>query len=141
MPKNDEGEFEMMLGNKQLLSVFFIVIVLLGVFFVMGYIVGRSSTPGKSELASTASGTVNPAPSPTPRSLPPREVASEPAPPTEPAPARAEPQPIVEKPRTETAEPAPVEERLANGNGATLRTRHASSRFLLASGRGEAAGR
>jgi hypothetical protein len=43
MPKNEEGEFELILGNKQLLSVFFIVVVLLGVFFTMGYIVGRNS--------------------------------------------------------------------------------------------------
>ncbi len=42
MPKNEEGEFELILGNKQLLSVFFIVVVLLGVFFTMGYIVGRN---------------------------------------------------------------------------------------------------
>ena len=45
MPKNEDGEFELILGNRQLLSVFFIVVVLLGVFFTMGYIVGRNSTP------------------------------------------------------------------------------------------------
>jgi hypothetical protein len=45
VPKNDDGEFELILGNKQLLGVFFIVIVLLAVFFTMGYIVGRNSTP------------------------------------------------------------------------------------------------
>jgi cell division septation protein DedD len=45
MPKNEEGEFELILGNKQLLSVFFIVVILLGVFFTMGYIVGRNSGP------------------------------------------------------------------------------------------------
>jgi len=45
VPKNDDGEFELILGNRQLLSVFFIVVVLLGVFFTMGYIVGRSSAP------------------------------------------------------------------------------------------------
>ncbi len=45
MPKNEDGEFELILGNRQLLSVFFIVVVLLGVFFTMGYIVGRSSAP------------------------------------------------------------------------------------------------
>jgi cell division septation protein DedD len=44
MPRNDDGEFELVLGNKQLLSVFFLVIVLLGVFFAMGYIMGRSGT-------------------------------------------------------------------------------------------------
>ena len=50
MPKNDEGEFELILGNRQLISVFLIVVVLLGVFFSMGYIVGRNSA-GASELA------------------------------------------------------------------------------------------
>lgn len=42
MPKNEEGEFELVLGNRQLLSVFFIVVVLLGVFFAMGLLMGRS---------------------------------------------------------------------------------------------------
>ena len=45
MPTNEEGEFELVLGNKQLLSVFFIVIILLGVFFTIGYLLGRSSGP------------------------------------------------------------------------------------------------
>ncbi|HYI97541.1 MAG TPA: SPOR domain-containing protein [Bryobacteraceae bacterium] len=50
MPRNEaaelEGqEFELILGNKQLLSVFFIVVILLGVFFTMGYVVGRNSAP------------------------------------------------------------------------------------------------
>ncbi len=45
MPKNEDGEFELLLGNRQLMSVFFIVVILLGVFFAMGYIVGRNSSP------------------------------------------------------------------------------------------------
>ncbi len=45
MPRNDEGEFELILGNKQLLSVFFLVVILLGVFFTLGYVVGRSAGP------------------------------------------------------------------------------------------------
>ncbi len=45
MPRNEDGEFELVLGNRQLLSVFFIVVVLLGIFFTMGYIVGRNSAP------------------------------------------------------------------------------------------------
>lgn len=52
MPKNEDGEFELILGNTQLLSVFFIVVILLGVFFTMGYIVGRNSSPvGATEVA------------------------------------------------------------------------------------------
>jgi cell division septation protein DedD len=45
MGRSEDGEFELILGNKQLLSVFFIVVVLLGVFFTMGYIVGKNSLP------------------------------------------------------------------------------------------------
>jgi cell division protein FtsN len=48
--RGDEGEFELILGNRQLLSVFFIVVVLLGVFFTMGYIVGKNSVSA-TELA------------------------------------------------------------------------------------------
>jgi hypothetical protein len=56
MPTNEEGEFELILGNRQLLSVFFIVVVLLGVFFTMGYIVGRNTMPGSARVASAKSG-------------------------------------------------------------------------------------
>lgn len=51
MPKNDEGEFELVLGNRQLISVFVIVVILLGVFFSMGYIVGRNSSPAPAVTA------------------------------------------------------------------------------------------
>lgn len=43
--KADSGELEVVLGSKQLLSVFFVVVILLALFFVMGYIVGRNSVP------------------------------------------------------------------------------------------------
>jgi len=46
VPKNEDGEFELILGNRQLLSVFFIVVVLFALFFVMGYILGRPAGPG-----------------------------------------------------------------------------------------------
>ncbi len=52
MPKNEDGEFELVLGNRQLLSVFFIVVALMGVFFAIGYILGRNSGPMSSEVAS-----------------------------------------------------------------------------------------
>src|SRR5688572_16218416 len=74
MPTNEEGEFELVLGNKQLLSVFFIVVLLLGVFFTMGYIVGRNTMPSETQLAS---GRETPVPGEAPASsLPP---ASEPS--------------------------------------------------------------
>ncbi len=102
MPKNEDGEFELVLGNKQLLSMFFVVVVLLGVFFVMGYIVGRNSAPliatdipHKPEVKPPVGD--SPAPKETP--APQAEVA--------PAPAKTTPPPP-EKPAEKAPEPAPT---------------------------------
>jgi len=112
VPRNDDGEFELILGNRQLMSVFFIVVILLGVFFAMGYIVGRNSSPvGAPEVASRrpetksadadSSSSARETPAKAPVDLPketdsqPKETASQqgpatkPAPPPEPAPAPA----------------------------------------------------
>ena len=43
MARSDEGEFELILGNRQLLLVFGVLVLVLGVFFTMGYIVGRNN--------------------------------------------------------------------------------------------------
>lgn len=51
MPKNEDGEFELILGNRQIFSVFFVVVALFGVFFAMGYIMGHNSGPMTSEAA------------------------------------------------------------------------------------------
>lgn len=51
LTKNEEGEFELVLGNRQLVSVFLIVVVLLGVFFSMGYFVGRNSPAAPTDTA------------------------------------------------------------------------------------------
>lgn len=68
MARTEDGEFELILGNKQLLSVFFIVVVLLGVFFTMGYIVGKNSVApgefaGRREPIVVEPGPVSPKPS------------------------------------------------------------------------------
>lgn len=49
MARTEEGEFELILGNRQLISVFLIMVILLGVFFSMGYIVGRNSATAAVE--------------------------------------------------------------------------------------------
>lgn len=51
MKNTETGEFELVLGNRQVLSVFFIVVILFGVFFAMGYIVGRNSAPSPRQSA------------------------------------------------------------------------------------------
>jgi cell division septation protein DedD len=43
MPVDNEEHKEILLGNKQLLSIFFIVVVLLGVAFTIGYTIGKNT--------------------------------------------------------------------------------------------------
>ncbi len=76
MPKSEDGEFELVLGNRQLLSGFFIIVILFGIFFTMGYFVGRSSSP--SAVAPAAKGDSSAGASASP--LPPgqAEVVTEP---------------------------------------------------------------
>lgn len=107
MPKNDDGEFELILGNRQLMAVFFIVVILLAVFFALGYMVGRPSplvtapevaahraetkSADADAPASTRETTKEPA-TPAPADVPkeadsqPKETASQQGPATKPAP-------------------------------------------------------
>jgi cell division septation protein DedD len=56
MKNNETGELELVLGNRQLLSGFFVIALLFGVAFAMGYIVGRNSAPSPKLQAETAAG-------------------------------------------------------------------------------------
>ena len=62
MLRSSESETEILLGNKQLLGIFFVVAILLGVAFTGGYMVGKSgtakrtaeNTPAATDTATTA---------------------------------------------------------------------------------------
>jgi cell division septation protein DedD len=134
MPKNEDGEFELILGNKQLLSVFFIVVILLGVFFTMGYLVGRHSSPvaptetaqnepkpaapdtstkpgpASGQPAASATTTATAAPSSTPASTTPAIDNTKPTtapPPPPPAPKETAPAPAPAAASPVPDEPAP----------------------------------
>ncbi|HYP15378.1 MAG TPA: SPOR domain-containing protein [Bryobacteraceae bacterium] len=49
VPESQDNNFEMTLGNRELLGVLTVVVVMLGVFFGMGYVVGRSSAPVEAQ--------------------------------------------------------------------------------------------
>ena len=51
MRKNDTGEFELVVGDRQLLSAFFIVVLLCAVAFAMGYVVGQNAPKSGKTLA------------------------------------------------------------------------------------------
>jgi hypothetical protein len=110
LPKNEDGEFELILGNRQLLSVFFIVVILLGVFFTMGYIVGRNSGTVTADLTpvpgvdarppATEAPARTPDPAPPPAPSTPTETA--PQQPATPLPAaERDPEPPKREPKTE----------------------------------------
>jgi cell division septation protein DedD len=75
MAKNETGEFELVLGNQQLLIGFAVVLILFGVFFAMGYIVGRNSTPSPRMAAEMQA-----PPSSQPEPVRPQNAAPAPAP-------------------------------------------------------------
>lgn len=81
MPKTEDGEYELVLGNRQLLSIFFIVVVLLGIGFTLGYILGRNAPGSGTEVAEKTADTTTT--SAAVEDLPPPPVStasSEPAP-------------------------------------------------------------
>ena len=107
MAKNDDGEFEVLLGNKQLLSLFFVVVILLGVFFSMGYMLGRGSGSGGAATTAARKEAATTTPSGFPNTYSATELPSAPTP-APPAPAASpEAPPAVETrpPVRETNEP------------------------------------
>ena len=124
----EDQQREIVLGNKQLLSVFFIVVAMMGVAFTIGYIIGRnggnvsaaslgsafgSGTAGSSKNAPLASAPVtapDDAPpqtsTPVPVQIPSKETPPAESPAASPAPATA--QQVTSAPDVATSEkPAP----------------------------------
>jgi len=54
MARNEEGEFELLVGTRQLLTLVFILMVMFGVVFSMGYFVGRSAGPETPPVSAAA---------------------------------------------------------------------------------------
>jgi cell division protein FtsN len=59
MFQDQDGEREILLGNKQLLGIFFVLAVLFAVFFTAGYMVGRNGVE-KKPAATSANATSSP---------------------------------------------------------------------------------
>ena len=115
MRNNETGEFELVVGNKQLLSGFAIVVLLFGVGVAMGYILGQNSPRSAKLQPETTAAAAAPAASDA-RPLP---AAPASAPPPAPAPeqpsatAAAQPSPTEPPPDTR-AQPATQPARESN---------------------------
>src|SRR5581483_7313125 len=108
MPKNETGEFELVLGNRQLLSGFAVIAILFGVFFAMGYIVGRNSTPSSRAAADTQTTSTGAANQPDPGRAQSAPQSATPAPvaAAEAASTPAQAPPVVDTPPVPTPSPA-----------------------------------
>lgn len=117
MRNNETGEFELVVGNHQLLSGFFIVVLLFAVAFAMGYVVGQNSPRSAKVQAESAQQPVagsqpdsRPQPAgPVPAAQTPAQTpVSDPAPPDAAA-SDATAQPTTQPARdSSTAPPAPA---------------------------------
>jgi cell division septation protein DedD len=75
-----DGEKELVLGNKQLISLFFVVVALCGVFFAVGYMIGRNTS--KAATAAADSAPVAATAAQAQESEPPRETVATDTPPS-----------------------------------------------------------
>ena len=109
MRSSSASETEILLGNKHLLGIFFVIAILLGVAFTGGYMVGRNST--EKRPATVSAGTPDAAAPPTPSSLETHSVPPPPGSTAEPA-SGSTPEPInsTRKTNSHVAEAAPQQD-------------------------------
>jgi cytoskeletal protein RodZ len=127
--RNEDGEFELMLGNKQLLSVFFLMVLLLCLCFVGGYLLGRSAAPVLTAVNEPTPQESRPSPVPPATSKPepvqPVQAATSSSTSSTPAPVAAAPAaspapaPIRTAPQVSDKEPEPVRAKAATPPKAT----------------------
>jgi len=90
------GEKELILGNKQLISLFFVVVALCGVFFAMGYMVRGNSLKGSVSATTDAGSAASPESVKRQQPEPPAET-------TDVVPAATAPAPAETRPAQDTA--------------------------------------
>lgn len=116
MRNNETGEFELVVGNRQIMSGFFIVVLLFAVGVAMGYFLGQNS-PRSAKLAEPSAGAPaqgDPRPQPTSAAQPPQQATP---------PATAQEQPAAERPAEHVTqpvrEPVPVSAPIAESAAAS----------------------
>jgi cell division protein FtsN len=101
--RDESDQKELVLGNKQLLSIFFIVVAMLGVAFTLGYMIGRN-TANVSAAGVSGAGATQATPIQSPASSPAAD-SPETAPQAVQAPPQKAPEPVPE-PKVRGTRPA-----------------------------------
>jgi outer membrane biosynthesis protein TonB len=129
MRNNETGEFELVVGDRQLLSAFFIVVLLCAVAFAMGYVVGQNAPKSGKAAAEAAPSTPQAntgadarpqplPPAPAPQSSPPAAAPDSSAPQTESTPQPTT-QPSQGSEPVKSAPPAPTKATTAASSAST----------------------
>jgi type IV secretory pathway VirB10-like protein len=129
MRNNETGEFELVVGDRQLLSAFFIVVLLCAVAFAMGYVVGQNAPKSGKAAAEAAPATPQAntgadarpqplPPAPAPQSAPPAAAPDSSTPQTESAPQPTT-QPSQGSEPVKPASPAPTKATTAVSSAST----------------------
>ena len=102
MKKNEDGEVELIFGNSQLLTLFFVFVILLALSFGAGYLIGRNSGAASVEIATVPKAEPKPAPvdPAAPKAAAPE--ASAPSPARAEEPKEAEPKEVAKREAVET---------------------------------------
>src|SRR5262245_35796684 len=123
MRNNETGEFELVVGNRQLLSAFFIVVLLFAVSFAMGYVVGQNTQHSVKTAEAPSSTLAAPNTSDRPQPLAPVATSSTPAPATPaeqtPVDPNAPPQPTTQPAQPATQQPADQQPQAGTQPGAS----------------------
>src|SRR4051794_34345322 len=119
MRNNDTGEFELVVGNRQLLSGFFIIVLLFAVAFAMGYVVGQNSPRSSKVMADNVvppSGSTGDTARPSASTAPPPQQAPAPAAESTAAPPGEAPPEPTTQPAREPDPPAAASAELPAGS-------------------------
>ncbi len=111
MRNNETGEFELVVGNRQIMSGFFIVVLLFAVGVAMGYFLGQNSPRSAKMVADAAAASPASSTDSRPQPSAPAQPAAQSAPPQsgeQTPPAESSPQPSTQ-PVRETAPSAAAE--------------------------------
>ena len=111
MPSRQDEEFELVLGNKQLLSLFFVVVVLFAIFFSFGYTVGFSR--GQQDRVVAIASNDTPDPEATDVRIPDTLLEAAPKSTPDPPPAAATPKPAPKREVKTPPRPAPKKQATA----------------------------
>lgn len=125
-----DDEKELVLGNKQLLSLFFVAAALCGVCFALGYMMGRNATKAQPAADSATTAAVDGRRTQPDGAPPPADPPFTPPPVTETKPAQETPPAPVAETKPAPPEPKPYQAKKGEPDPLTISTAEPGASYL-----------